>query len=199
MLGACLMSPLCNPKADRQVDVHNLRLDNAPRVALEVARSDSIALMGLTVASAHGAGILVDSCKHVYVGSSDVAAAGDAFLVQASAGAAGLWPGQLDSPAVPCPATQGTGWRSAASFAKHALPCPKVGRQGLATSQGIDEEDGAAEGQPTSFLYVDGMRLHSRAAAVAVGGRMNADITSLVFRIWPLSPAAGASSCFYIM
>lgn len=89
-----------------QVDVHNLRLDNAPRVALEVARSDSIALMGLTVASAHGAGIMVDSCKHVYVGSSDVAAAGDALLVQASAGAAGLWPGQLDAPAVPCP-TQG--------------------------------------------------------------------------------------------
>ena len=75
-----------------QVDVHNLQLDNAPRVALEVARSDSIALMGLTVASAHGAGIVVDSCKHVYVGSSDVAAAGDALLVQASAGAAGLWP-----------------------------------------------------------------------------------------------------------
>lgn len=85
-----------------QVDVHNLQLDNAPRVALEVARSDSIALMGLTVASAHGGGIVVDSCKHVYLGSSDVAAAGDALLVQASAGAAGLSPGQLDFRTLRC-------------------------------------------------------------------------------------------------
>ena len=111
---------LCNTSVGVQVDVHNLRLDNAPRVALEVARSDSVALMGLSVASAHGAGIVVDSCKHVYIGSSDVAAAGNALLVQASAGAPGHCPGQLDTPRLPCLAKSAThcnrmaGMRSAA-------------------------------------------------------------------------------------
>ncbi|KAK9821739.1 hypothetical protein WJX81_000948 [Elliptochloris bilobata] len=41
---------------------------------------DSVALIGLAVTSGHGAGIVVDSCKHVYIGSSAVAAAGNALL-----------------------------------------------------------------------------------------------------------------------
>jgi len=73
--------------ARAQVDVRSLRLENAPRAALEVARSDSVALMGLNVSAGHGAGVVVDGSQHVYIGGSAVAAAGDALLVQASTGA----------------------------------------------------------------------------------------------------------------
>jgi len=69
------------------VDVRSLRLENAPRAALEVARSDSVALMGLNVSAGHGAGVVVDGSQHVYIGGSAVDTAGDALLVQASTGA----------------------------------------------------------------------------------------------------------------
>lgn len=71
-----------------QVDIHNIHLDAAPRAALEVARSDSVALMDISIASGHGAGLVVDGSKHVYVGSCTVAGAGTALLIQASAGEA---------------------------------------------------------------------------------------------------------------
>jgi len=73
--------------ARAQVDVRSLRLENAPRAALEVARSDSVALMGLNVSAGHGAGVVVDGSQHVYIGGSAVDTAGDALLVQASTGA----------------------------------------------------------------------------------------------------------------
>ena len=156
------------------MDVHNLELTDAPRESLEVARSDSVALMDLDVASQHGAGVVLDSSVHVYLGSSTVATAGDALLVQASAGGKAGLPVSLN-PCAACGLCSRNTWRPSLLGPGAAL------RLALAVWR--------AAKKPSSFLYIDSMRLRSRGAALAVGGVMHADITSVMIQNVVIQPS----------
>lgn len=182
VLAPLLCAPRAPPTAARaQVDVRSLRVENAPRAALEVARSDSVALMGLNVSAGHGAGIVVDGSQHVYIGGSAVDAAGDALVVQASTGArAGAWAAGFGAP-------RGRPWRAHGVCASHREEAACLWERSAAAP--AEALRGRAVGRPTSFLFVDGVMLASRAAAVLIGGDARADISSLVLQNLAILPS----------